>query len=123
MLETIEMRAVYCDCLIDLAEKDDRIVMLDADLMRASGTMPFKEKFPLRAIDVGVAEANMVGGVAAGLSAYGENSVSAFLYKFCYSALFRPNCRFGGLCPAKRQNNGKRSGYNSRVKWRHAHEF
>ena len=66
-----EMRAVYCDTLKRLAEKDPRIVVVEADLMRASGTMPFKAAFPERGIDVGVAEANMVG-VAAGLSAAGK---------------------------------------------------
>ncbi|MCL2374455.1 MAG: transketolase family protein, partial [Treponema sp.] len=66
-----EMRAVYCETLIRLAEKDSRIFILEADLMRASGTMPFKAAFPDRAINAGVAEANMVG-VAAGLSAAGK---------------------------------------------------
>ena len=66
-----EMRAVYCDTLIDLAKKDDRIMVVEADLMRASGTMPFKAAFPERAVDVGVAEANLVG-VSAGLSNAGK---------------------------------------------------
>ncbi|QQO09511.1 transketolase family protein [Breznakiella homolactica] len=66
-----EMRAVYCETLQGLAEKNRDIVILEADLMRASGTMPFKTAFPERGIDVGVAEANMVG-VAAGLSAAGK---------------------------------------------------
>ncbi|MDR1096551.1 MAG: transketolase family protein [Tannerella sp.] len=66
-----EMRAVYAQTLIDLAEKDERIVLLEADLMKASGTTPFKTKFPGRTFNMGVAEANMVG-VAAGLSAGGK---------------------------------------------------
>ncbi len=64
------MRAVYADTLIELAEADARVVVLDADLMAANGTKVFKERFPERTIDVGVAEANMVG-VAAGLSSRG----------------------------------------------------
>ena len=66
----LEMRAVYGESLIRTAENDDRIVVLDADLMRANGTVAFKERFPDRAIDVGVAEANMIG-IAAGLSSVG----------------------------------------------------
>ena len=66
-----EMRAVYCETLMRLAEKDKRIFVLEADLMRASGTMPFKNAYPDRGIDVGVAEANMIG-VAAGLAATGK---------------------------------------------------
>ena len=65
------MPAVYCETLMRLAEKDKRIFVVEADLMRASGTMPFKAAYPDRAIDVGVAEANMVG-VASGLSAAGK---------------------------------------------------
>ncbi len=70
-MEQKEMRSVYCDTLIELAEKDERIIVVEADLMRATGTMKFKEAFPDRAVDVGVAEANLVG-VASGLSAAGK---------------------------------------------------
>jgi transketolase len=69
-IEAAEMRDVYGNTLIELAEADERIVVLDADLMRANGTVVFKERFPERTIDVGVAEANMVG-IAAGLSSTG----------------------------------------------------
>ena len=67
----LEMRAVYAQTLIELAEKDERIVLLEADLMKASGTGVFQNKFPERTFNMGVAEANMVG-VAAGLSAGGK---------------------------------------------------
>ena len=67
----LEMRAVYAQTLIELAEKDERIVLLEADLMKASGTTVFKNRFPDRTFNVGVAEANMVG-IAAGLSAGGK---------------------------------------------------
>jgi len=67
----LEMRAVYAQTLIELAEKDERIVLLEADLMKASGTGVFRNIFPERTFNMGVAEANMVG-VAAGLSAGGK---------------------------------------------------
>ncbi|MDR1625754.1 MAG: transketolase family protein [Spirochaetia bacterium] len=66
-----EMRAVYCDTLKRLAAENKNIVIVEADLMKASGTMPFKAAYPGRAIDVGVAEANMAG-IAAGLSVAGK---------------------------------------------------
>jgi len=66
-----EMRAVYCETLMRMAEKDNRIFVLEADLMRATGTMPFMKAYPDRTVNAGVAEANMVG-VAAGLSAVGK---------------------------------------------------
>ncbi|MCE1195977.1 transketolase family protein [bacterium] len=66
-----EMRAVYAETLIELAAVDRRIMVVEADLMRASGTIPFRDAYPDRAVDVGVAEANLVG-VAAGLAAEGK---------------------------------------------------
>ncbi len=66
-----EMRAVYTETLIELAEKDPNIVVLEADLMKSTGTASFAKKFPDRFFDVGVAEANMVG-IASGLSAVGK---------------------------------------------------
>ncbi|MFZ3131034.1 MAG: transketolase family protein [Desulfosporosinus sp.] len=85
-----EMREVYCDSLIKLAEEDERIVLLEADLMKASGTKPFKEKFPYRTINVGIAEANMIG-VAAGLSTFGKipfaDSFTAFATRRCFDQI------------------------------------
>ena len=66
-----DMRTAYVETLIALAEKDERIVVLEADLMRAIGTKAFQDRFPSRSINLGVAEANMVG-VAAGLAAVGK---------------------------------------------------
>ncbi|MDA3810793.1 MAG: transketolase family protein [Spirochaetaceae bacterium] len=66
-----DMREVYTETLIEMADTNDRICVMEADLMRATGTNPFKEKYPERTFNVGVAEANMVG-VASGLSAGGK---------------------------------------------------
>lgn len=71
MLEDREMRAAYSEELCKLAEKDNRIVLVEADLSHAGGTNAFKEKYPDRLINVGIAEANMIG-VAAGLANYGK---------------------------------------------------
>ncbi|MBQ7729323.1 MAG: transketolase family protein, partial [Spirochaetales bacterium] len=64
------MRQAYCQTLMDIAEKDPRLVILEADLMKSSGTVPFMNRFGARAIDCGIAEANMVG-IASGLSVQG----------------------------------------------------
>lgn len=66
-MNAVEMRRVYCDTLIELAYKDDRICILDADLLGANGLGRFQEIFPQRTFNIGVAEANMVG-IASGLS-------------------------------------------------------
>ncbi|MFN6992344.1 MAG: transketolase family protein, partial [Fervidobacterium sp.] len=65
-----ELREVYGELLLEYATKDERIVVLNADLARSDSTLKFKEKFPDRFIDVGVAEANMMG-IAAGLANVG----------------------------------------------------
>ena len=66
----MEMRAAYARALEELMEKDERVLLVDADLARANGTLGLRDKFPDRAMDVGLAEANMIS-VAAGLSSYG----------------------------------------------------
>ncbi len=71
MVNEKELRQIYAELLLELAEKDERIVVLEADLMKATGTTAFKEKYPNRFIDVGVAEANMIG-VSAGLAVAGK---------------------------------------------------
>lgn len=76
--ESSALRDVFCQSLIDLAERDDRIVMLDADLMGALGGKSFAQRFPERTFNCGIAEANMAG-VAAGL---GLNGFVPFIHTF-----------------------------------------
>jgi len=65
------MRDACCQTLMDLAEKNKDIVVLDSDLVNSSGLKPFFKFFPDRAIECGIAEANMIG-IAAGLSSVGK---------------------------------------------------
>jgi len=65
------MREVYCEKMIELALDNEDIVVLDADLIGSSGIKPFFSRFPDRAIQCGIAEANMIG-IAAGLSVMGK---------------------------------------------------
>lgn len=69
--EKVAMRDAYCETLIDLAQKNEKICVLDADLMASMGMVPFAKKFPERTFNCGIQEANMIG-VAAGLSATGK---------------------------------------------------
>jgi transketolase len=50
---------------------DPKHVVLDGDLMKSNMTVHFRERFPERFIEVGIAESNMVG-VAAGLALSGK---------------------------------------------------
>ena len=70
MFEGKEMRAVLFDFLKDEMAKNDKIVVLDADLGKANGTYNLRNFYPDRAIDVGVAEQNMAS-IAAGMASYG----------------------------------------------------
>ncbi|HNX59243.1 MAG TPA: transketolase C-terminal domain-containing protein [Spirochaetota bacterium] len=71
-LHEMEMRAVYADTLIELMKENDKIVCVEADLGRATGTYPkVHDAFPGRFIDVGVAESNLIG-ISAGLANDGK---------------------------------------------------
>jgi len=70
-LRNRQLRDIYVDLLLHYTELHPEIVLVEADLMKALKTTIFNEKFPNRVINVGVAEANMIG-VAAGLSNMGK---------------------------------------------------
>ncbi len=76
--DSIIMRDVYCAEMINMAQADERVYAMDADLINSIGMKPFQKKFPERMVNVGIQEANMVG-VAAGLSATG---LIPFLHTF-----------------------------------------
>jgi transketolase len=60
--------------IIEIAEQDDRIVIVSPDSLFASRAVPFLEMFPDRFIEVGIAEQNAVL-VAAGLATTGMKPV------------------------------------------------
>lgn len=64
----VQTKDIYGETLVGLGSLNPDIFVLEADLMKASGSKPFKMKFPDRHINVGVAEQNLVS-VAAGLAA------------------------------------------------------
>ena len=70
MYENVDMKAVFAAEVEKLMAADDRIVVVDADLSRANGLLGLRNKFPGRAFDVGLEEANMTC-IAAGLASYG----------------------------------------------------
>ena len=69
-VKKIATRDSYGSMLVELGEKYDNLVVLDADLAAATKTDKFKKAFPERHIDCGIAEANMIG-IAAGMSTTG----------------------------------------------------
>ena len=63
-------RVAYGEALAELGEKNDKVVVLDADLSNATNTGKFAKAFPDRFFNMGIAECNMVD-VAAGMSTMG----------------------------------------------------
>ena len=66
-----EMRQVLGDCIIEAMKGNEKIVLIDADLGKANGTLAVRGVFPDRCMDVGVAESNMAS-IAAGMATYGK---------------------------------------------------
>ncbi|HBQ45596.1 MAG TPA: transketolase [Ruminococcaceae bacterium] len=64
-------RESYGLALAELGETNPDVVVLDADLASATKSFFFRDKFPDRFVDCGIAECNMIG-VAAGLATCGK---------------------------------------------------
>jgi transketolase len=56
--------------LVEIAREYDHVVVVNCDLAKATRTLPFKEEFPDRFFECGIAEANAIG-LAAGLAQEG----------------------------------------------------
>ena len=41
-----ELRKEFCETLLAMAAEDEKVVVLDADLMNAAGTKPFQAAYP-----------------------------------------------------------------------------
>ena len=67
MADKIATRQAYGEALIELVEKNDKVVVLDADLANATQTCKVAKAHPEKFYNCGIAEANMVD-IAAGMS-------------------------------------------------------
>ncbi len=63
-------RVAFGEAILELAAKNERIVVVNADLGKSTMTQKFAETYPDRAFNVGVAEANLIG-IGAGLALSG----------------------------------------------------
>ncbi len=78
------MRTAFRDALLEVARHDPRVWLINGDL-GFSVLEPFREEFPERFLNAGVAEQNMTG-VAAGLALCGK---VVFTYSICNFATLR----------------------------------
>ena len=70
MAEKKATRQGYGDGLVELGKKYENVLVLDADLGHATGSLAFRKVFPERYLEAGIAEQNLVG-MAVGLSKVG----------------------------------------------------
>jgi len=99
-VEQIPIRKGFGKGLLLAGEKDSNIVALCADLAESTQMSLFKEKFPKRFIEIGVAEQNLVT-VASGMSAMGK-------IPFCSSyASFSPGRNWEQIRTTISYNNRK----------------
>ena len=80
------MRNKFADTLYELSKDDDRICALVADISPAGSMVKFREEFPERFVNTGVAEQSMIG-IAAGMALQG---LRPFCYTIATFSLFRP---------------------------------
>lgn len=77
-VKTVATRVGYGEALVELGNKRDDFIVMDADLAAATQTGKFKAAFPDRFYNCGIAEQNMMG-IAAGIAATGKRVfVSSF---------------------------------------------
>ena len=71
LIKALSAREMYVEELAQIAERDERIVITGADVGAGGKIGEFKEKYPDRFIDTGIAEADQVG-VSAGIALNGK---------------------------------------------------
>jgi transketolase len=87
MSKMIATRAAYGETLAELGAHDAKIVVLDADLSGSTRTGWFAAKYPERFIQMGIAEADMMG-TAAGLAATGKTAFASTFAVFATGRAF-----------------------------------
>lgn len=75
----IPMRDGYGKALLELCEKGENIMVLDADVAKSTRTIWVRDKYPEHFMDMGIAEQDMVG-TAAGLALSG---MTPFISTYC----------------------------------------
>lgn len=87
MSKKVATREAYGTALAKIGQKNDRIVVMDADLSKSTKTCDFASVCPDRFLNMGIAEANMMG-VAAGLAASGKIPVASTFAMFAAGRAF-----------------------------------
>ncbi len=113
-MQTASMRTAYGEALVEVGKKNKDIVVLEADLSKATKTVLFAEEFPERFFNIGIAEQNMMS-MAAGFASCGKIPFATALAVFasmraceqvrtsiCIGNLnVKIGAPYGGLCTAE----------------------
>lgn len=65
------IRAAYGNALVEVGKENENVVVLDADVAKSTMSITFKNAYPERFFDMGIAEQDMVA-TAAGLASQGK---------------------------------------------------
>lgn len=86
-VKKIATRQSYGEALVALGAEHDDFVVFDADLAAATQTGKFRDAYPDRFFDAGIAEANMMG-MAAGVAAAGHVAFASTFAMFAAGRAF-----------------------------------
>lgn len=87
MAEKIATRQAYGEFLTEEGARNERLVVLDADLSGSTKTSGFAEAFPERFFNAGIAEQNMIG-MATGLAMSGKTVCASTFAMFASGRAF-----------------------------------
>jgi transketolase len=91
---TDNLITAYRDALVMQGERNRALVVLDADLVKDCGLVPFAQKYPERFVECGIAEQDMVS-MACGLARRGALPV---VHSFACFLAARPNEQIHNQC-------------------------
>lgn len=86
MADKIATRVAYGKALAEFG-RDNKIVVMDADLSKSTNTAMFKKEFPDRFINTGIAEGNMIS-TAAGIASTGKTVFASSFAMFASGRAF-----------------------------------
>jgi len=110
MTDVKSIRDGYGEAILEAAKTNQDLVVLSADLTKSTRVKDFKENYPNRFFEVGVAEQNMIG-IAAGLALSGKTVVTNSY------AVFSPGRTWDQIriCLGYQKTNVKIAGHHSGV--------
>ncbi|MFW6139484.1 MAG: transketolase family protein [Spirochaetota bacterium] len=87
MNEQLDPRKTYGEALLEVGEKNERVIAISADSSKGSGMSLFREKFPHRHLEFGIMEQGIIG-YASGLATTGKIPFVAAIAPFMSSRPF-----------------------------------